>query len=71
MRRTTIYLPAVLKRRLESRAAFDRESQSAVVRRALERLLDEPPRSPRLPLGGEPAERPSDGRGEVAGPAEA
>lgn len=50
VRRTTVYLPAALKARLEARAAEDAESQSAIVRRALERVLDEPPRSPRLPL---------------------
>ena len=51
MFKTTLYLPDELKEALERRAAEERVSEAALVRRALEHELGEttPPR-PRLPL---------------------
>jgi Ribbon-helix-helix protein, copG family len=57
MRKTTVYLPDALKWRLARAAKRRGESQTALVREAIERLLDEEPHSrPTLPLdGGHPA----------------
>jgi predicted transcriptional regulator len=54
MRKTTVYLPDALKWRLARAAKRRGESQTALVREAIERLLDEEARSrPTLPLDGD------------------
>ena len=51
MRKTTIYLPEELKRRLERAAHRSRASEAQIIRTAVERLLEaESPPRPTLPL---------------------
>jgi hypothetical protein len=50
MRKTTIYLPEGLKRRLENAANRSRASEAQIIRTAVERLLDAETPRPTLPL---------------------
>jgi plasmid stability protein len=51
MLKTTVYLPAELKQRLERLAARRGESEAALIREAITRVVDEEaPPSPRLGL---------------------
>ena len=58
MEKTTVYLPAALKRRLAEAAHRRGQPEAALIRAAIERLLDEEARPrPTLPLfrSGDPA----------------
>lgn len=60
VRRTTIYLPDDLKRRLEAVARDERRTEADVIREALEEALSRRPfRPPQVPLFA-PTGRPSD-----------
>jgi Arc/MetJ-type ribon-helix-helix transcriptional regulator len=50
MRKTTVYLPDVLKDRLAALARRERRSEADLVREAVERLTSERPPAPRIPL---------------------
>jgi Arc/MetJ-type ribon-helix-helix transcriptional regulator len=51
MQKTTVYLPDALKRRLAQAAHRGGQSEAALIRTAIERLLDEEARpAPTLPL---------------------
>jgi Arc/MetJ-type ribon-helix-helix transcriptional regulator len=51
MQKTTVYLPDALKRRLAKAARRRGQSEAALIRAAIERLLDEEARpQPTLPL---------------------